>query len=254
MQSAVKPKTADLASGAAKKAVKTMLAERIKPTVGGMEKASKITKNLDEQVEKLIAGSQAKVKVSDITKSVREPYKKAIRQFNPRADMKAVREVFEEAKAAPLLAGKKEIPVSLAHALKKGTYKSLGGKSYGEVGTASTEAQKALASGARQAVAQAVPEVANPLARQAALMNVRDVAGHRALLEANKNPMGLAALRMDNPLSAASFMADRWAWLKAALALQMQTGAAPHALAPLGIAAAQKPDPELLRQLGNLQR
>jgi hypothetical protein len=237
MQTAVKPSTDDLLSGAAKPAMIDMLDEGITPTMSGMTKAAKITQKLDDQVSQAIAQSNATVPVARMG-DMRELNAKMMRQVNPQEDMAAVKDVWDKFKSSPLVKGKAEIPVQLAHELKKGTYASLGGKSYGEVGSASVEAQKNIARNAREAVMQAVPEVEEPLARQAALMNIRDVAGTRALLEANKNPAGLAALRVDHPLSSVSFLADRWAWLKAMLALGLHRGTYPQALTPMAVTGA----------------
>jgi hypothetical protein len=242
MQTAVKPSTDDLLSGAAKKAVSTMLDEGITPTMGGMHKASKLASQLDDQVGAAIANSQAKVSVPSVASRLNDTLKQAEMQVNPKTDIQSVENAWTEFLTSPHVAGKKEIPVQLAHELKKGTYRSLGGKSYGEVGSTSVEAQKTLARGLREDTMAAVPEIADPLARQAALMNVKDVAGARALLEANKNPMGLAALRVDHPLSSASFIADRWAWLKAMLAMGLHRGTYPQAVAPVGLLAAQTSD------------
>jgi hypothetical protein len=235
MQTAVKPSTDDLLSGAAKPALTTMLDEGITPTMGGMTKAAKITQKLDDQVGKAIADSQAKIPVSEVASRLNDTLKTAGMQVNPKSDMAAVENAWTEFLVNPHIVGKKEIPVQLAHELKKGTYKALGGKSYGEMGSTSVEAQKALARGLREETMKAVPSIEEPLARQAALMNVRDVSGARALQEANKNPAGLAALRVDHPLSGASFLADRWAWLKAMIALGLHRGTYPQALTPMGV-------------------
>lgn len=235
MQTAVKPSTDDLVSGAAKPALTTMLDEGITPTMRGMTKAAKITQKLDDQVSKAITDSTAKVPVGAVASRLDDTLKTAGMQVNPKSDMAAVENAWTEFLVNPHIAGKKEIPVQLAHELKKGTYKALGGKSYGEMGSTSVEAQKALARGLREETMKAVPSIEEPLARQASLMNVRDVAGARALLEANKNPAGLAALRVDHPLSGASFLADRWAWLKAMIALGLHRGTYPQALAPMGV-------------------
>jgi hypothetical protein len=246
MQTAVKPSTDDLLSGAAKPALTTMLDEGITPTMGGMTKAAKITQKLDDQVSKAIAGSQAKIPVGAVASRLDDTLNTAGMQVNPKSDMAAVENAWTEFLVNPHIAGKKEIPVQLAHELKRGTYKALGGKSYGEMGSTSVEAQKALARGLREETMKAVPSIEEPLARQAALMNVRDVAGARALQEANKNPAGLAALRVDHPLSGASFLADRWAWLKAMVALGLHRGTYPQALTPMGVTGtlASQPDEE----------
>lgn len=257
MQTAVKPSIADLRSGDAGRAINTMFQENIYPTSSGMNKAARITGQLDRQVETAISNSPANVNVEAVgSPLLRGLYPQARNQVNPQGDINAVRNAWDEFRASPQVAGQNEIPVQTAQALKKGTYQALGGKSYGEVGSTATEAQKALARGLREEVAKAVPEVSEPLARQAALMNVRSVAGNRALLEASKNPLGLAALRMDDPLSALSFLADRWGWLKAFAAMQAHAAGQPQTFAPLGMALSspRQSQPALLQQLGVLAR
>lgn len=253
MQTAVKPSTDDLLSGAAGKAIGTMLDEGIKPTMGGMTKAAKITSKLDEEVAQAISGSQAKVPVPAVASRLNDTVKTAEMQVNPKTDMAAVENAWTEFLTSPHISGKTDIPVQLAHELKRGTYKALSGKSYGEVGSTSVEAQKALARGLREETMAAVPEIEAPLARQAALMNVRDVAGTRALLESNKNPAGLAALRVDHPLSSVSFLADRWAWLKAFLALQANAAGKPQTFVPPAVAggilsSGNQPTPGILSE------
>lgn len=105
------------------------------------------------------------------------------------------------------------IPVELAQKMKQGTYKSLKGK-YGEVGSASTEAQKALARGLKDQIADVVPGIGPLNAEEARLLKTLDVAERRALMELNKNPMGLSILA-GNKAAFAGFMADRSAAFKA---------------------------------------
>lgn len=236
MQKAVRPNMAARASGDADKAIKTMLEEGIYPTVSGMEKAGKIAGEMESLVNKAVNKSTGMVKVDDIHAGLKEVYAKFRKQMTPQSDLDAIRKVSEEFFSSPHVAGKTEIPVQLAHELKKGTYAALGGKAYGEVGSASTEAQKALARKARQEVGNVVPEISDPLQREANVMNVMDVAGDRALLEGNKNLLSLAPLT-SHPLAAMGFLADRWAALKAFLALQAYHGAKPGVMAPAGVAA-----------------
>lgn len=261
MQSAVKPTQVDRASGAAGKAIGTMLREDISPTTSGMDKAANLARSLDQQVESAIAASPETVSLNAVGQRLQEPAKRALTQVNPNQDIEAVKSVWNEFKNSPLVrqaasqgavqgtpnvpavqgaqaAQDVQLPVQLAHALKKGTYQSLGGKSYGEIGSSSTEAQKALARGLREEVGNAVPQSLELLKREASLMNVKDVATNRALLEANKNPMGLAALRIgDNPLSSAAFLADRSAYLKGLTARLLFRGGQPEFAVPYGVSA-----------------
>lgn len=226
MQSAVKPRAADIESGAGRRAVSTMLDEGISPTSRGMEKVHRTVGNLNQQVEQAIAGSPETVSVVRAASRLREPFEHARRQVNPAADVAAVRAVWDEFKNSPLVKGRTEIPVQTAHALKKGTYRALGEKSYGEIGSAATEAQKAIARGLREETLSKVPQAAGPLSREARLMNVLDVAERRAIMEANKNPMGLALLAK-NPYAWAGFMADRSAAFKGIVARMLYSSGDP---------------------------
>lgn len=108
---------------------------------------------------------------------------------------------------------KNTLPVQQAQQLKQGTYKVLSNK-YGEFGSAETEAQKGLARGLKEEIAAAVPGVGALNAEESKLLTTLNVSERRALLDANKNPMGLASLA-HNPLSWAAFMADRSSAFKA---------------------------------------
>ena len=223
MKSAVKPLAADVESGAAPRAITTMLDEGINATQGGMDKLHGITRALDKEVQGAIAASPERVGVAEVGQYLRKPYEAARSQVNPSADMDAVRGVWDQFRTHPDLAGKTDMPVQLAQALKRGTYRALGEKSYGELATSKTEAQKALARGLREKVAEKVPEVVAPLKREASLMNVLSVAERKALMEANKNPMGLALLAK-NPYAMAGFMADKSALFKSLLARMLYSG------------------------------
>jgi hypothetical protein len=241
MQNSVKPSTALHSPAEINSAMSAMLKENIYPTPGGMEKAGQLVGKLNNQVEAAIAKSPANVSVGAITSRLSDPMKKAEMQWVPQSDVAAVEDVWTKAMQNPLVAGKSEIPVQLAHELKKGTYRSIGDKAYGELGSSSMQAQKALARGSREEVAAAVPEVVEPLKREASLMNVRDVAMLKAMQQGNNNPLGLSALRMDHLPSAAMTMADRVAAIKAFLAMQMYGGSKANVLGPLGITGALSP-------------
>ena len=117
------------------------------------------------------------------------------------------------------------IPVQLAQKLKQGTYKTLKGK-YGEEGSASTEAQKGLARGLKENIAEVVPGIGALNAEESRLFKTLGVAERRSLMDMNKNPLGLAALA-GNPTGFAAFMADRSAAFKALVARMMnRTGEA----------------------------
>lgn len=237
MQSAVKPAQDDRLSGAAGKAFRTMYEEGINATRGGMDKAADKIGKLHTGVEDTIAASNATVPVGPMGQKYLEQYEKALTQANPNADLDAVKGVWGEFVNSPLAKNQDELPVQIAHLIKRGTQQSVGSKSYGELGSSSVEAQKGLARYLREGVGEAVPSVLEPLKRESGLMNVLDVARNRALLNANSNPLSLGALRIgDNPLSTAAFMADKSALLKS-LAARGLFGAGRPELALPGVLA-----------------
>ena len=111
-----------------------------------------------------------------------------------------------------------------AQAMKQATYRELGSKSYGEIGAADTEAQKQLARGLKEEISAAVPQVASLNAKQAELLNAAGILERRMLMQGNNNPLGLAALRMDSPLSALTFLADKSALAKSLAARALYSG------------------------------
>mgnify|MGYP003674770602 FL=1 len=90
-------------------------------------------------------------------------------------------------------------------------------KKYGEVGSAETEAQKALARGLKEQIAKNAPEVAGLNAEESALINALGINERRVLMQGNKNPMGLAPLA-GHGIGFAGFLADRSSLLKSLLA------------------------------------
>lgn len=211
MQSALKPTIEQLRKGKAAIAVDTLLDEGLNATRGGVEQLRTRVGDVNNEVAQRIANSTATVDKQKIIDALRSTSSKFATQVNPTADLAAIKAAGDDFAAHPMIAGN-NIPVQLAQQLKQGTYKTLSGK-YGEVGSASTEAQKALARGLKDEIAGAVPEVAGLNARESALLQTLEVAERRALMDANKNPMGLAALSQ-SPASWAMFMADKSALFK----------------------------------------
>jgi hypothetical protein len=86
------------------------------------------------------------------------------------------------------------------------------------------EAQKALARGLKDEIAEAVPGISALNAEESKLLATLGVAERRALMELNKNPMGLAALAQ-SPASWAMFMADKSALFKSLSARMLNSSA-----------------------------
>lgn len=222
MQSALKPTVRMLKTGEAANAVQTMLDEGINVTAGGMEKLRGKIDSLNTQIKDAIANARGSVKKSAVVKGLKDTFDRFKNQVNPQSDMAEIKKAWDDFINHPLLQNGDLIPVQLAQKLKQGTYKVLSGK-YGEVGSASTEAQKTLARGLKEGVAQAVPKVAPLNAQESKLINGLNVAERRVLLDANKNPMGLSLLTTD-PRKFAAFMADRSPLFKSLIARMLNAG------------------------------
>lgn len=213
MNSAVKPMWKDLKTGDAAKAIDTLLDEGVSPTPSGMAKLREKIDLLNDQIKDKISASNATVDVQMVGRALQDTVNRFAMQVNPKSDLATIKAAWDEFQTHPALGGGTTLPVSLAQKMKQGTYRVLAGK-YGEVGSAATESQKALARGLKEEVAAAVPGVAGLNAQESLLLNALKVGERRALFEANKNPMGLSLLAQ-NPAAWAAFMADRSAAFKA---------------------------------------
>lgn len=217
MQSALKPNTADLRSGAATKAVQTLLDEGVNPTRGGVRKLEGRIADVNDRVTDALMKSYATVKRDAVATRLDDVRGQVGSQVAPSADLAAVEAIAKDFGQHPSV-----MSVQEAQALKRGTYRQLADK-YGEMGSASTEAQKALARGLKEEIATAVPEIAPLNARETALIQAKKMAEHRSLIDANKNPMGMTSIT-PNLTRMAVGLADRSAVVKALLARLLNPG------------------------------
>lgn len=225
MQSAAKPSMKSLKTGEAATAIDTMLREGINVTPGGVMKLKTKIGDLNRQITEAISNSPATVDKMKVAKELRQTLDRFQKQVTPGADIKAVQSAWDEFMNHPLLRAEvgaggaiaeNEIPVQLAQQLKTGTYRQLKDK-YGQLGTADVEAQKALARGLKEGIADAVPDISALNARESQLLSALNVAERRVLMDANKNPAGLAWLA-EHPIAATLFLADRSPLFKSLLA------------------------------------
>jgi hypothetical protein len=215
MQSAIKPTIEQLRKGKARVAVDTLLDYGLSPSERGVDRLRGVIDDLNTQISDKIAGSRATIPQRDVLNYLADVNRKFAGQVSPTSDLASIQNVADDFMAHPAIRGR-TIPIKQAQALKQGTYKALKGK-YGEVGSAATEAQKALARGLKEKIGQAVPEVVPLNLEEQRLLDTLEVAERRALVELNKNPLGLASLA-GNPTGFAAFMADKSAAFKALMA------------------------------------
>jgi hypothetical protein len=224
MQSAVKPTLEQLRSGDAAVATRVMLDQGINPTRGGVDRLRGLIDDTDNAIGTAIAGSNAQVDKQAVLNTLGGTRAKFMQQATPQGDLAAIQAAEDAFMAHPAYPGP-TIPVQAAHDLKKGTYAVLS-KKYGQLGSADTEAQKAIARGLKDEVAAAVPGISDLNAKQSDLLRALKVVERRALMESNKNPMGLASLA-PTPGNLAMFMADKSALLKSLAARGMNSAAKP---------------------------
>lgn len=227
MKSAVKPPLADQQSGDAAKGIETMLKQGYNPTRGGVEAMQKKITALADEVTAAISNSTATVNKNAVASRLNDAIAKFKNQVNPKADLETIQKAWTEFLTHPDLVGKLNMPVQLAQALKQGTYRILGDKPYGELSGAATEAQKQLARGLKEEVSAAVPGVAKANAMQSELMNAKNIAERRTLMDGNKNPVSLptsmAAIAHD-PMAAMGMWANTSAFAKSMLARLLYSG------------------------------
>lgn len=236
MQSAIKPTIAQLKSGDADTAVQTLLDYGINPNKGGVEKLRGLIDAKNTDISNAIGASTATIPKADVVAALAQVRQKFGRQVSPTGDLNAIQGVENDFMAHPNFPGA-DIPVQAAQDMKQGTYSVLRGK-YGQVGSAETEAQKGLARGLKEQIASAVPEVGPMNAEESRLLTTLSVSERRALMEMNKNPLGLATLA-HNPLSWAAFMADKSALFKSLAARAVNSAAGvPNAIGSLANPAA----------------
>lgn len=227
MQSAVKPTLQQLRSGDADIAVDTLLKYGLSPNQKGVEKIRALIDDKNQQVSDLIRNSTATVDKAKVLNYLNDTKQLFGRQVSPTGDLATIDKVAADFTNHPMIPGQ-SIPVQTAQDMKQGTYKVLS-KKYGQMGGAETEAQKSLARGLKNEISNAVPEVAPLNAEESRLLSTLKVTERRALMDLNKNPMGLATLAT-SPTSWAAFMADRSAGFKALAARQVNKLSTPGLL------------------------
>lgn len=246
MQSAAKPSIRSLKTGEAATAIDTMLREGINVSSGGVMKLKAKIGELNRQITEAIANSPATVDKMKVARELRQTLDRFQKQVTPNSDIRAIQNAWDEFMNHPMIRAEvgaggaiaeNEIPVQLAQQLKTGTYRQLKDK-YGQLGTADAEAQKALARGLKEGIAEAVPDIAALNARESQLLSALNVAERRVLMDANKNPAGLAWLA-EHPIAATLFLADRSPLFKSLLARALNASSAqvPANAARVGTAA-----------------
>lgn len=189
-QSALKP-SSRLSPERIAAMVQTGLQQGIPVSGGGLEKLGGLIDDLNGKIDVVVqnAGPDRQISPARAIANVDATKAKFQNQVNPSADMAAI----EAAKADFLDQVKAKggsLTASEAQAMKTGTYKQLKGRAYGELKSATVEAQKALARGLKEALVDQFPELAELNAKDGALLQLEPAIEAAVLKAANKQPMG----------------------------------------------------------------
>lgn len=169
-QSALKPSTT-LSEAERAQVVNTGLQENIPVSKGGLEKLGGLIDDLNKQISDTVASDPNRpINKFAATSRLAGTAKRFATQVNPTSDLNAISESGNEFLATQ----PNEIPAADAQALKQGTYRALGDKAYGELKGASIEAQKALARGLKDELANAFPELSDLNARDSRALDLQD--------------------------------------------------------------------------------
>ena len=233
MQSSLKPGVNELRNGKAARAIETMLKEGYNVTPGGVSAMKMQIAALGDEITEAVKGSTAMINKNAVASRLQETLKQFEKQVTPGADTAAIEKAWTEFLKHPLLVGKSEMPVQLANEMKKGTYRQIGEKGFGELKSAEKEAQKSLARGLKEEVASAVPAIGPLNATEGALINAAKLAERRVLIDSNKNPLGLGAL-ISQP-----WMYPVWMWDRSPLAKSLTARAMYHGAEQIPATAAR---------------
>jgi len=216
---ALKPSTARLAPNP-EGLVKTGLENAVGVSPGGMAKLGDLIDDVNQKIsDEIAARPNQPINKYAVATRLNPLATRASKQVNPEADVASVIDSSNE-----FLRNQPEnIPSSEAQQIKQNTYRELGNKSYGEIKSSSIEAQKALARGIKEELANAFPELNELNAKDGELIKLQSAientvrrgsnkpfigtgttvaAGTGALMSGPKTALAIAAMKaiVDNPM------------------------------------------------------
>lgn len=202
------------------KVVQTMLDEGVNVTPGGAVTLKNLINSTGAQIKAITDAAPGKIFPEDVTDTLVQTVTKFANQVDNPSDLAAIAKSADNFLASRSSSGMRPgTPMSVAEAqkLKQGTYQVLGGKAYGEQGSAAIEAQKGMARGLKESIERLAPEVKSLNARQSANLEALDAVGRRAGLAANRDFGGIFWIA-HNPEAFLAAQFDRSPALKSMLA------------------------------------
>lgn len=179
-ESALKPSTV-MPPAQRARIVQTGLQEGIPVSKGGLQNIGDAIDQVNAEIANKIAANPTRpIDPRTAVQNLAGVRQRFTNQVNPRADLAAIDaagQEFSENQGIPPTGAAGPVPAmnaADAQAMKQGTYRALGDKAYGEVGSASKEAQKALARGLKEELANQFPELNELNARDGRLIDLQD--------------------------------------------------------------------------------
>lgn len=172
-QSALKPSTT-LGTSEVANVVDTGLKAGIPVSEAGTEKLSGLINDLSDKVQAQISGGAkagATIDPKAVAQRTQGLESRFANQVNPDADLNAIQASRQEF----LKNNPNPITADAAQAMKQGTYQQLSSKAYGEMGSAVTESQKALARGIKEELEVQFPEIKGLNAQEGKYLNLDEV-------------------------------------------------------------------------------
>lgn len=149
-------------------AVQGGLENEIPVSKGGVDKIADRIDELNQAVKDQIASDPTKpIDPNAVATRADQAKARFAQQVNAGGDLKAI-----DASKQQFLDENPSLNAADAQAMKQGTYRVLGGK-FGEQGSASVEAQKALARGLKEEIAAQFPEISGLNAQESRLLDLQ---------------------------------------------------------------------------------
>lgn len=167
---------------------KLLLDEGVNVTEGGLAKLKGLLHANTAKIDAAVAAAPGVIPKKEVAAELANTAARVAKQTNPTEGLKAIGDTAEEFLNHPVYTG--DLTVPEAHAMKKATYQKLG-NAYGEMKSASVEAEKALARGLKNAVADRTPGLAAMNAREAELMGAGEAVARRVATNTNADPVGI---------------------------------------------------------------
>lgn len=220
MQGAVKPGLKFFTkgdAGATPQVVKTLLDEGINVTPGGVAKLQRLIASTNDEIKAAIAPVAANTSAAlKSTRHLSDLSKRYTSQVNPQPDIDAISAVGENFLTHPSISRTGTLTIGEKQAMKQGTYARIGEK-YGTERAAGLEAEKAIARGLKDDIADEVPAIAGLNAKEGKLLEALDAVGRRVAVAGNRDPIGFAWVA-NNPTTFLAALMDRSPAVKSLLA------------------------------------